>query len=153
MPKIMKIQTKYLSEMEIVEDKIIHFPTGLPGFIDETEFIVLDLPENPVFQILQSIKSVNTAFIVTNPYHMYQNYSVDLDDQLLELLEINNDQEVVVLTIVTLKKPFDTSTLNLKAPIIINAASKRGKQYILRSDNYATKASIAPVHTSAVKGD
>lgn len=149
----MHIQTKYLGEIEIEEEKVIHFPAGLPGFVNETEFIILDLSGNPIFQILQSIKSVNTAFIVTNPYHVYQDYSVNLDDQILEFLQINNDKEVVVLTIVTLKKPFDRSTINLKAPIIINAASKRGKQYILNGNNYSTKASIAPINASIVKGE
>lgn len=124
----MHIHTKYLGEMEIEDQKVITFPAGIPGFNDEMEFVLLDLPDNPIFQVLQSIHKVNTAFIVTNPYHFYHDYSFELEEDLLDRLDIQSEKDVVVLTIVTLKDPFHTSTLNLKAPVIINPASKMGKQ-------------------------
>lgn len=140
----MNIQTKYLGSLEIEESKVIEFPTGLPGFADETEFVLLDLPDNPIFQILQSMKSAHIAFIVTNPYQIYQDYTFQLDESILEGLQIKNEIEVAVLSIVTLKEPFNTSTLNLKAPIIINTNLKQGKQNILTVEDYPSKASIAP---------
>ncbi|MGJ9457624.1 flagellar assembly protein FliW [Oceanobacillus sp. CF4.6] len=140
----MKIQTKYLSEVEIEDYKIIQFPFGLPGFVHETQFVLLDLPDNPIFQILQSIASANVAFIVTNPYQIYEEYTFELDESLMESLQIKKEIEVAVLSIVTLKNPFKTSTLNMKAPIIINSALRQGKQYILNSDDYSSKAPIIP---------
>ncbi|MFC4023853.1 flagellar assembly protein FliW [Oceanobacillus longus] len=140
----MKIQTKYLSEVEIEEYKIIQFPFGLPGFVHETQFVLLDLPDNPIFQILQSIASANVAFIVTNPYQIYEEYTFELDESLMESLQIKKEIEVAVLSIVTLKNPFKTSTLNMKAPIIINTTLRQGKQYILNSEDYSSKASIIP---------
>ncbi|SHF89204.1 flagellar assembly protein FliW [Ornithinibacillus halophilus] len=137
-----KILTKYFGEMEIEEDKIINFPSGLPGFIEETSFILLELPGSPVFQILQSIHNRDIAFVVANPYHFYEDYSFDLDDHLLTSLEINTEEDVMVLSIVTLKDPFSTSTINLKAPIIINHMKKRGKQYILNIDDYSIREPI-----------
>lgn len=149
----MKIETKYLGDMEITDSKIIQFSSGLPGFIDETKFVLLDLPDNTAFQILQSVNTPSIAFIVTNPYHFYQNYSIDLDDGIISNLQIENDKDVVVLVIVTVKDPFNTSTINLKAPIIINSQTKRGKQYILNMDDYPSKAAIAPSISSAGKGE
>ncbi|WP_163970547.1 flagellar assembly protein FliW [Oceanobacillus halotolerans] len=145
----MNVQTKYLGELTIDREKVIQFPTGLPGFIEETKFVLLDLPENPVFQVLQSIHTKDVAFIVTNPYHFYQSYTFELDDSIIDPLAIKDSKDVVVLSIVTLKQPFENSTLNLKAPIIINAANQFGKQYILNIDDYPSKASIAP----KVKGE
>lgn len=149
----MHIQTKYFGETVVRESRIIQFSAGLPGFIGETEFVLLDLPENPAFQILQSVTSSNTAFIVLNPYHIYHDYSINLDDNLLESLKIDSEKDVAVLAIVTLKNPFHKSTVNLKAPIIINADSKQGKQYILNTDDYSAKAPIAPENLSKVKGE
>ncbi|GAB3056929.1 flagellar assembly protein FliW [Virgibacillus ainsalahensis] len=148
----MKLQTKYVGEVEIETSKIIQFTQGLPGFIDETEFVLIDLQNNPVFQVLQSVHSVDTAFIVTNPYHIYQDYSFDIDDKLLKSLDIKTEKDVVIRSIVTLKNPFQTSTINLKAPIIINPSSKKGKQYILNRDDLPSKASIAPENVK-VKGE
>ncbi|WP_373893381.1 flagellar assembly protein FliW [Virgibacillus natechei] len=146
----MHIHTKYLGEMEIEDNKMIHFSVGLPGFIGETEFVLLDLPDNPVFQVLQSVLNVNTAFIVTNPYHFYQDYSFELEDSLLKSLHILSEKDVVILTIVTLKDPFHESTLNLKAPVIINSASKKGKQYIINRDEIPVQAPITPGNFSKV---
>jgi len=139
----MNIQTKYLGNIDVEEAKVIHFPGGLPGFIDETKFVLLDLPENEAFQILQSITSEHIAFIVTNPYHFYHEYEFELEANVLESLSINSEEDVLILTIVTLKDPFHMSTINLKAPIILNSAEMRGKQYILNISDYSAKSPLS----------
>src|SRR5690625_1797955 len=149
----MKIQTKYLGETEIEKSHIIHFTTGIPGFNEETEFVLMDIPGNAGFQILQSITSAGTAFIVTNLHQIYRDYTFELDDNLLEALQITSEKEVVVLTIVTVKDPFHYSTLNLKAPIIINPVSRKGKQYIINSDNYPSKAVITGEYSQEAEGE
>ena len=146
----MNIQTKYVGEVEINEKQIIQFPSGLPGFLEEKEFVLLDIPGNPVFQFLQSVKSEELAFVVASPYHFYKDYSFKIDDATIEALQIQSEKDVMVLTIVTLKDPFDSSTINLKAPLIINPNKLFGKQYILNSDEYESKAFIQP--TSVRKG-
>lgn len=149
----MHIQTKYLGPMEVDHDKMLQFPSGLPGFTDERQFVLLDMPGNPLFQILQSADTPDIAFVVVNPYHFYQDYVVDLDDGLLAGLGIRNEADVTVLAIVAVKKPFDTSTLNLKAPIIINSQNQHGKQYILNTDAYTSKAAIVSPASTSVKGE
>jgi flagellar assembly factor FliW len=148
-----KIQTKYLGETEIVSANIINFTGGIPGFHEENEFVLMDIPGNQGFQILQSVTSVNIAFIVTNPHQIYPDYTFQLDDNILETLQVKDEKEVVVLTIVTIKDPFHESTLNLKAPIIINPVSKQGKQYILNHDEYETKAAITPRYPQRAEGE
>ncbi|WP_068673076.1 flagellar assembly protein FliW [Oceanobacillus sp. Castelsardo] len=140
----MKLQTKYLGEMEIEEQKQIYFANGIPGFPNEKQFVLLDVPDNPVFQILQSVESTYTAFFVINPFLLYKDYSFDLDENTIEILQINSEDEVVILSIVTLKDPFHSSTINLKAPIVINSNQMLGKQYILNQEAYPSKASIDP---------
>lgn len=140
----MKLQTKYHGEVEVQETKIIHFPKGLPGFLDETDFIILDLPDNKAFQLLQSTKTSALAFVITNPYLFYQDYTLHLNDDLIELLEIKTQEDVAVYTIVTLKNPFSESTINLRAPIIINSSLLLGKQYILNDSNYSSRAPFTP---------
>lgn len=148
----MQLQTKYVGNIEVAEDKVIHFPNGLPGFAEEKQFIVLDIPGNPIFLTLQSMMTPDLAFIVTNPYHFYANYEFKLDKNIQEQLQIHSEEDIHVLSIVTLKEPFATSTLNLKAPIIINDKQKLGKQYILLEEDYPTKAPLAE-HAEQVEGE
>lgn len=147
------IDTKYLGKIDIEENQVIQFSSGLPGFVEEKKFALLEIPGNPLFQTLQSLTSPDLAFIVTNPYHFYVDYEFRLDEQILETLNIQSEQDVVVLSIVTLKSPFKTSTLNLKAPIIIHSARKHGKQYILNKEDYSTKAPIVSPNKLKVEGE
>src|SRR5699024_1142448 len=139
-------QTKYLGETEIDENKIITFSQGLPGFPDEREFAILDLPGNEVFHVLQSLNIPEIAFIITNPYHFRKDYSFNLDHNFLDSMSIEKPEDVAVFVIVTIREPFSKSTLNLKAPIIVHAEKKEGKQFILNTDQYATKTPITSQH-------
>src|SRR5699024_1650539 len=126
------------------EAQVIQFPAGLPGFIDETKYVLLDLPGNEAFQLLKSVPSEHIAIIVTDPYHFYHEYEFDLEQNVLVSVSIKSEEDVIVLTIVTLKDPFHTSTMNLKAPIILNSAEMHGKQYILNISDYSPKAPLSP---------
>ncbi len=138
----MIIKTKYLGEVDVSSDKIITFTAGLPGFEEETEFVLLDVSKEVAFQLLQSTKTKELAFFVINPYLLYESYSVKLDDPTIEGLGIESEQDVVILSIVTLRDPFIDSTINLKAPIVINLKNRQGKQYILQDDTYSMRETI-----------
>ena len=140
----MKLRTKYLGNVEIDEKKQIRFPNGLPGFPEETEFIILELPNNAAFQLLQSTKTSSLAFVITNPYLFYQAYELKLEQDFLDVLQITDKEDVAVYAIVTLNKPFSKSTMNLRAPVIINTKQLIGKQYILNDHTHTSRAPIAP---------
>ncbi|MBM7540025.1 flagellar assembly protein FliW [Amphibacillus cookii] len=146
----MKIQTKYFGEVEINEQHIMTFPNGLPGFQNQKQFILMDLPDNPVFQILQSIEQETVAFVLASPYQFYQDYHIDLDDSILEQLSITRPEDVRVYGILTLNDDFEKSTINLQAPIILNDKKHLAKQYITNDPNYATRAPIVPVGKQGV---
>jgi flagellar assembly factor FliW len=139
------IETKYLGEIEISDDKIVHFESGIPGFEDEKKFILLDIADNIIFQILQSVETKELAFFVVNPYILFEDYSIKLNENIIESLDIKEENDVAVLTVMTLKEPFSNSTVNLKAPLIINLKNKRAKQYILNDDTYSMRVTI-PQH-------
>lgn len=148
----MKILTKYLGEVEANEEQFIHFQSGIPGFNEETKFILLELPGNPVFQILQSITTSGLAFVVTNPYHFYHDYAFEMDINVKESLAINSKNDVTIYSIVTLRDPFEKSTLNLKAPVIINPATKQGKQFILNQEAYSTISTLTLTKSPEARG-
>jgi len=138
----MKIETRYLGRVDIEADKIMTFPSGLPGFSDKHDFVLLNFSKNDNFQVLQSIDDKDLAFIVTNPYQFYQDYEFKLDDSIRDTLDINKIEDVLVFSIVTLQETLSQSTINLKAPLILNRYSKLGKQYILNDDTYSMKQAL-----------
>ncbi|MFD2655570.1 flagellar assembly protein FliW [Gracilibacillus thailandensis] len=138
----MRIKTKYFGEVDVKEEEIIHFPQGIPGFLEEKEFVLLSFEESGLFQVLQSTNGMDPAFVVVDPFLFVKDYQFKLDDTTLEQLEINEEKDVLVLAIVTVKDPLTSSTANLHAPIIINQTKKVAKQYITKNQNYTTREAI-----------
>src|SRR5690625_2005788 len=102
----MNIGTKYLGDIQIAEENIITFPSGITGFSDEHKFVLLNIPSEATdtFQVLQSVKTTELAFIVTNPYYFYQDYEFTLEDGIIEQLKIDEKEDVIDLAIVTLQE-------------------------------------------------
>ena len=70
---------------------------------------------------------------------MFPTYEVDLSQDVLDDLHIESEQDATVLAIVTVRDPFEDSTANLQAPVILNLNSKLGKQYIMNTNQYTTR--------------
>lgn len=135
----MKIKTKYLGEADIIEADIIHFPQGIPSFLDDQQFYIMRFADDSPFFIMQSVKTPELAFVVVNPFDFFQDYSINLSDPIIETLEIEKQEDVVVFAILTIAEPFQNTTANLQGPIVINEAKKLGKQVILSDSPYQTK--------------
>ena len=134
----MNRQTKFHGEIEIKEEDIYRFESGIPGFLEEKQFCLLSLNETPFF-VLQSIETKEVAFIVTNPFDTFRDYEVKLTDDVLSSLQIESEKEVMMFVILTIHEPFNQTTANLQAPIILNNDKKTGKQFIMNGSGYMNK--------------
>ncbi len=137
----MIIQTKYFGESEINDTDIVTFASGIPGFAQDKRFILQSFSE--AFSILQSADDAKVAFVVTSPFLFFKDYSVDLPDHFIKQLDVQSQEDVAVWVIVSAAKPFSKSTVNLKAPVIVNVRKKLGKQYIPERSPYALKTPLA----------
>ena len=138
----MKIQTKFHGELKIQPEQTWDFPKGLPGFEDEKELALLSIEGNGVFQVLQSTKTADVAFIVGSPYTLVEDYSFKVDEPTIDLLKINEQEDVFVLCVLSLKEPFESSTINLQAPLIFQTKTKKAKQMILNDNTYSMRHPI-----------
>ncbi|MGP7818533.1 flagellar assembly protein FliW [Niallia sp. 01092] len=140
----MKIDTKYHGKIAINQDEILSFTKGIPGFPDETQFIILPLSDDGGFAAMQSAKTASLAFVISNPFDFDPTYDIELDNYVIEVLEIKEEKDVVVYSILTVQDPFEKTTANFQAPIIINAKNNQAMQVILNNSNYETKHPIFP---------
>ena len=145
----MKIKTAYFGELTIDPSEILHFAHGIPGFEEEDQFILLPFEENSIFKILQSTKTEQLAFIITSPYTVVSDYTFDIDEATVKALNIQHENEVAVFAILSLKDTLANSTINLKAPIVLNTTNKKAKQVILDKENYAIRHQL---NLESVKG-
>lgn len=138
------IETKQLGKVEYLEENIITFNSGLPGFEDEKQFIICQNDDNSPFAYLQSVNNTNLSFIIVNPFNFFSDYQFELDDNTKEELAINNIEEVATWGILSIVNDLKRASINLKAPIIININAKKGKQYIIHEINYLTATPLFP---------
>ncbi|MCK1995971.1 flagellar assembly protein FliW [Psychrobacillus psychrodurans] len=135
----MLIQTKFFGEIKLNSEQLWSFPKGIPGFEDEKEFVLLPIEGNSIFQVLQSTKKRDIALIVANPYVLVHEYSFDIDEPTIELLDIKQEDDIFVLGVLSLKEPLETSTINLQAPIIFHTTKKISKQMIINDNRFAVR--------------
>ncbi|MGE6630219.1 flagellar assembly protein FliW [Bacillus sp. NPDC077027] len=135
----MIIQTKYHGEVTIKEEQIITFSSGIPGFLDQKQFVILPLSEESPFLVLQSLQNADLGFIVSSPFLFFDQYEFDLEDTVVEILGIEDTEDVEVMVILTMESSIEKTTANLRAPIVVNKKNMTAKQVILHDTSYHTK--------------
>lgn len=137
----MNLDTKYHGVIEVEEKDFIYFENGIPGFLEEKSFIILPLDKESPFFIMQSKVTPELGFVVVNPFLFFNDYEFELSSNDKEALSITKEEDIEVLSILTVKDPFSETTANLKAPVIINHRKNIAKQIILH-ETYKTKHKI-----------
>jgi len=135
----MKISTSYHGDIEIDNQQTLTFDQGIPGFLEETEFVILPLPEAEAFQVLQSIQTKELAFIITDPFQFFLDYDFQLEPQEIEKLQLQQAEDAAVYVLLTMSDSVENITANLQAPVIINTKQQLAKQVILMNTAYETK--------------
>ncbi|MFP3667412.1 flagellar assembly protein FliW [Priestia sp. SIMBA_032] len=138
----MKISTSYHGDIEIDNQQTLTFNQGIPGFLEETEFVILPLPEVEAFQVLQSIQTKEVAFIITDPFQFFLDYDFQLEPQEIEKLQLQQAEDAAVYVLLTMSDSVEKITANLQAPVIINTKQQLAKQVILMNTAYETKHRI-----------
>lgn len=141
----MLIKTKSFGEIDIPEEKIIHFEKGLLGLSEYKDYTILyDIEEGKEASIawLQSVDEQSLAIPVINPLLIKEDYNPILEEELLSSLGVLTDENVVVMLTLTVPKNVKEMTINMKAPIIINSDTRRGAQMIAENRDYMVRYKI-----------
>lgn len=120
----------------------IEFKNGIPGFEEHKKFVLSDIKAQPEFKSLISLDDEYIGFVCISPFEIDKNYEIEINDEIIENLQIEKAEDVLVLGLVKLGKYIKESTVNLKAPILINTKNNQGIQYIINNDKYSTREPI-----------
>ena len=149
----MKITTKVFGEITIEDDRIIHFPSGIIGFPELTDFALIHDEEKGAGAIhwLQSIQEPAFAMPVMDPLIVRPDYNPEVDDELLKPIGELVPDEILVMVTVTIPSDLTRMTVNLRGPVIINALEKKACQVIVEGDAYPVKYPIYDILNSRKK--
>ncbi|MBO5354376.1 MAG: flagellar assembly protein FliW [Lachnospiraceae bacterium] len=144
----MLIKTRYFGEIDVDDQKVITFDEGLIGFENLKKFTLIynnETEESSVITWLQSLDEPRMALPVISPFYVKKDYNPVVEDEVLAGLgELQPENTVIFLTL-TVPSDITRMTTNLKAPIIINAETKKGCQVIAENADYVVKYNIYEV--------
>lgn len=137
----MKTIITRFGQIEYDPENLLHFPVGMVGLPHLHDFIVMPNKKNgPLFWI-QSTDDPDIAFVLTDPSNFFLDYVVAPDESERQILEISDEDECYVLTVVTVP-PDQNITVNLSAPILFAPKTNRALQVILENTEYKTKTPL-----------
>ena len=125
-------ETVRFGKIEIEEEKIIEFPSGLLGLTRYKHFFILDHSENSPFKWLQSGDDPALAFVIIDPLNfMGPEYLIEPSLQEVQLILDKEEDQIVTAVIVTIPQDAALMTANLRAPLLINMSNNKGMQYVI----------------------
>lgn len=140
----MVLKTKLFGDVEIDETKGLHFEKGLIGFPDLKNFFLIRDEERASSLIcwLQSVEEAALALPVADPLKVMEDYNPMIEDELLKPLGELTEDNLMALVTVTVPHEIEKISVNLQAPILINADTKQACQLILENEDYPVRYPI-----------
>lgn len=138
----MVVNTRVFGEVDIAEDRIITMPGGIIGFPDLQRFALMYNNEKSDGRIgwFVSIDEPSFALPVMDPLIVDPVYNPEVEDELLNPIGGYSAEDMLILVTMTIPKGnLEGMTVNMKAPIIVNAVTRKGTQLILEDDKYWIK--------------
>jgi flagellar assembly factor FliW len=141
----MKLTGTRFGEIEFGPSDVLFFKEGLIGFPNLQEFVLISHRDNSPFRWLQSVQETGLAFLCAIPQHYLPDYNPTLTAAVVNALKLKEETERYLLTTATIPqgRP-DDMTLNLAAPILVNANTRSAIQFVLEDEAYTVKHRVFP---------
>jgi flagellar assembly factor FliW len=149
-----RIESEKLGDLDIDEATVLTFPQGLLGFGDARRFALVDTHDSGLYFWLQSLDDPGLAFLAATPWPFFPDYEFELPDADRDALglaepadDADADASTMVLCLLTIDRSTDDDTphditANLLGPIVVNSATRVGRQVVLSDHDFATRASL-----------
>ena len=144
----MNLKTKHFGEIEIDESKIIDFAEGLPGFESYKKFALFSEETasggdtGGLFWWLQAVDNGDIAFVLMDALLVKPDYDPKVDVKELASLGEFVPEDLLVYNITIIPDDISQLSVNLRAPIIINSATKKGRQVLVNNEDYPVRCYI-----------
>ena len=97
----MKVKTTRFGEIDVPEGDVIHLPSGLIGFPELKQYVLLDHDKDSPFKWFQSLEDGAIAFVLIDPLLFNPEYVAEVTDAELAELDVQTEEDLVISVIVT----------------------------------------------------
>lgn len=139
----MNIESQRFGTIDINEDELLTFPSGVIGFPREQQFALVPHHGSGYIAWLQSVSTPGLAFPVVSAHAFGEKYPDVPVEAAAKEAGIEGDDEALAVMVVLCALSNQPATVNLLAPIVVNATTRQGAQVILEGTRYSTREFFA----------
>jgi len=136
----MLINTSRFGQLEVNDQRVIHFEKGLLGFPKYTDYVLIEAGQDSYFWWLQSIQIPDLAFVVTDPSLFVPTYKVPIKAEQMADMGLDSLDEAQVFVVVN--KRDHVLTGNLQGPLVVHVARRTGEQLVLSDRRFTTRVPL-----------
>ncbi|MBI5463827.1 MAG: flagellar assembly protein FliW [Ignavibacteriales bacterium] len=138
----MKFNNHQFGEFEYDAEHVLQFPDGIIGFEGNKKFIVVNDEDSEPFRWLVSLEDSELSFPMLDPALLNAEYEN----------VVPNGKGATIFVVASLHDDPARSSVNLRSPIVIDPASRTGRQVILDEDQFSVQYPLfaAQVQTEGV---
>jgi flagellar assembly factor FliW len=139
--------TRFFGSVDYEPDSVFHFPSGIPGFEDQRDFVFLQVPQSEPLMFLQSLASRSLCFVLLPILVADPHYRLNLTPEELFELGLPDDREpaigedILCAALICVAQG-EVPTGNLMAPVVVNLKKNIGAQVIHGDSGYSHRQPI-----------
>lgn len=134
---VMDIDAPGVHDLPVIE--LVH---PMPGFPEDLRFELVHLDEDGVLGALRSLDHDGLQFLVVPAAQFYPTYEPVVSDDTVADLGITAVEDVLVLLVVHAGADLASTTVNLRAPLLVNTTTLKAAQVILDDAALAVAAPL-----------
>lgn len=128
------LESRRFGRLEVEEDALITVEDIL-GFENLRRYILVEHDGESPLHWLISVDEPEIGFVVVEAGKVFAGYEIDLGPAEAEALELEEGDQPAVLVILSVGGGGQV-TANLKAPLVVNPRTRRGKQVVQQERDY-----------------
>lgn len=141
----MIVQSTRFGELDVAEEQVLDFPQGVLGFPEEKKFAFMEYKPDSPFYFLQSVTDADLTFLMIDPFKFFNDYEFAMDDELLAEIGLSDENPPLVFNIASVKDALEHMTVNLAAPVLVNARDRKAVQLVIEKTEFPLRYPLFPV--------
>ena len=137
------VHSPVLGRLEVDPGRVIQFLEPIAGFPTCLRYALLPYMqasgrEDPAIRWLQAMDPPFHTFIVADPWSVWPDYEPEIADSDAEQLDALSFTQTALYGIMTVSQQNRELSINLRAPLVVNAQVRMAKQVVLLNGEYTT---------------
>ena len=141
----MRIESQRIGIVEVDQSSLIEFPSGLVGLPSRKRFVILEFDRDVPLAWMQHVDDPAFGLPVAEAGIFVQDYRVEVPRTDVAELALDTIDDAVMLVVTTIHPGGIMVTGNLRAPLVVNLANRRGRQIVLDRPDLDLRALVDPV--------